>query len=67
MPLVVAVACKLVASKINRNHDKATTMIFSLVLTSLLLGIAAHAYAAKLLQAKKIKIDQGINHNFSKK
>lgn len=43
-------------------------MIFSLVLTSLLLGIAAHAYAAKLLHAKKIRLDQGINRrrSFSK-
>lgn len=32
-------------------------MIFSLVLTCLLLGIAAYAYASKLLQAKKIAVD----------
>jgi hypothetical protein len=44
-------------------------MIFSLVLTSLLLAIAARAYAAKLLQAKRIRLESGIAHHrsFSKK
>gem|GEM_PF-4340579 len=35
-----------------------STMIFSLVFTTVLLSIAAHVYAAKLLQAKKITLDQ---------